>query len=146
MLQTADEILYFVHTCFGIQIFERRVSAQRLGRLSKPTPRRFHIAFEQPQTGEISRCDAVYLVAFLESGRTLRLLMAIYSDPPTANNFDPPPGAFRAKWPYPSRPLYIDTAGGTFEGVGYDSQDQSTTQRGSWTEHPGDCPRAGHLP
>ena len=29
--------------------------------------------------------------------------MAIYSDPPTANNFDPPHGAFRAIWPYPSR-------------------------------------------
>ncbi len=48
MLQTADEILYFVRTRFGIQIFERRVSAQRLGGLSKPTPSRFHIAFEQP--------------------------------------------------------------------------------------------------
>ncbi len=72
--------------------------------------------------------------------------MAIYSDPPTVNNFDPPFGAFRAMRPYPSRPQNIDTAGGTFEGVGGDSQDQSTIQQGSWTEHPGVYPRAGHLP
>ncbi len=74
------------------------------------------------------------------------LLMAIYSDPPTANNFDPPLGAFRAIWPYPSRRFLRLPTGGTFEGVGCDSQDQGTTQRGSRTEHPVDCPRAGHLP
>ena len=70
--------------------------------------------------------------------------MAIYSDPPTANNFDPPSGAFRAMRPYPSRRFLTPATGGTFEGVGCDSQDQGTTQRGSRTEHPVDCPRAGH--
>ena len=74
------------------------------------------------------------------------VLMPIYSDPPMANNFDPPIGAFRAMWPYPFRRFLTRATGGTFEGVGCDSQDQGTTQRGSRTEHPVDRPRAGHLP
>ena len=57
------------------------------------------------------------------------LLMAIYSDPPTANNFDPPSGAFRAMRPYPFRRFLTPATGGTFEGVGCDSQDGSSPDR-----------------
>ena len=85
-----------------------------------------------------------FLAGYIVQG--FLLLMAIYSDPPMANNFDPPIGAFRAMWPYPFRRFLTRATGGTFEGVGCDSQDQGTTQRGSRTEHPVDRPRAGHLP
>ena len=97
------------------------------------------------------KLEGTLLEECLHNGSPLHIpnvlvLMPIYSDPPMANNFDPPIGAFRAMWPYPFRRFLTRATGGTFEGVGCDSQDQGTTQRGSRTEHPVDRPRAGHLP
>ena len=69
-----------------------------------------------------------------------RLLMAIYSAPPTANNFGSPQGAFQAIRPYAYCRFSRHATGGTFEGVGYDSQDQGTTRQRSRTEHSGDRP------
>ncbi len=53
------------------------------------------------------------MFAYQQCANNDYLLMAIYSDPPTANNFGPPLGAFRAMRPYPFRRFLTPATGGT---------------------------------